>query len=118
MGTILTAAPGQTVTIVFENLNSIGTRQDGYDGLSTSVPTVERIIFPNYSLASGYPQQMTRLDVGLYVFKFTLPISATAVGTYIVDILYEDPDIIGHDAQTLVQVVVTAPFGNYTASTF
>ena len=112
MSFILFHSPGQTVTVVFETLDGYGSRSDGY-----STPIITRVIFPNLSLATGYPQPMTRLDVGLYRFQFGLPSLASSVGTYIVDISYQDPDS-GLPAQTFAQVVVTAPFGQYSVSTF
>jgi hypothetical protein len=93
-------------------LDGYGFRADGY-----SIPVISRIIFPNLSLASGYPKAMTRLDVGLFIFSFTLPTLATSVGTYIVDISYQNTDT-GLPEQTFFQVVVTAPFGMYSITTF
>jgi hypothetical protein len=121
MTTVLNYAPGQQATIVFEVLNYLGERSDGYDGYSGNPgypPSITRIIFPNLSLAAGYPQAMTRLDVGLFIASFTLPINANAVGTYIVDILYYNPDVPNQYEQTFIQIVCTAPFGNYSVSTF
>jgi hypothetical protein len=121
MSWILNAAPGQVVTIVFEQLlnsgPSDGYREDGYfagdtfndgynvidgyadgyaDGFGADgyydLPLVNRIIFPSLSEAVGYPKQMARLDTGLYYFQFTLPTGAAAVGTYIVDIKYVNPN--------------------------
>ena len=112
MSHILNYSPGQQVTLVFETLNSLGARADGYGH-----PSIVRIIFPNLSLASGYPQTMTRLDVGLFNFQFALPVLATAVGSYIVDVTYLDPDS-GNPKSTFFQIVVTAPYGQYSASTF
>lgn len=112
MSYILNYNPGQQVTLVFETLNSLGERSDGY-----GTPLVTRIIFPNLSSASGYPASMTRLDVGLFIFGFTLPTMATAVGSYIADIAYLDPDT-GTPKSTFFQIVVTAPYGQYSASTF
>lgn len=118
MSNILQYSPGQTVTLVFEVLNALGSRSDGYDGYTIGVaPLVSRIIFPNLSLASGYPQNMTRLDVGLFLFHFVLPKLAASVGSYIVDINYLDPDD-GHPRNTFFQVISTAPFGQYSVSTF
>lgn len=112
MSFVLYHNPGQVVTVAFETLNSLGARADGY-----SNPVVTRVIFPNLSLATGYPQTMTKLDTGLFKITFTLPSLASSVGSYIVDITYYDPDS-GLPKQTFVQVVVTAPMGQYTASTF
>jgi hypothetical protein len=108
----LNYAPGQQATIVFQTLNSLGQRADGYQ-----LPTITQIIFPTLQLAANYPAPMTRLDVGLFVSNFTLPVLATAVGTYIVDILYLNPDTSTPE-NDYVQINVQAPFGQYTASTF
>lgn len=142
MSWILNAAPGQVVTIVFEQLLADGYRSDGYfvgdtfnDGYSSKdgyrdgyadgygfdgyydLPLVNRIIFPSLSEAVGYPKQMARLDTGLYYFQFTLPTGSAAVGTYIVDIKYVNP-ITEQWAQTFYQVICTAPFGMYSIGTF
>jgi hypothetical protein len=121
MTTVLNYSPGQQATIVFQTLNALGERSDGYnDGYgmpSGPLPQITRIIFPNLSLAAGYPQYFTRLDVGLFMAQFTLPIGASAVGTYIVDILFNNPDT-GLYENDLVQVLVSAPFGNFSVSTF
>ena len=112
MSYILNYNPGQQATLVFENLDGYGERSDGY-----GVPVIGRIIFPNLSLAAGYPQPMVRLDVGLYIYSFTLPVNASSVGSYIADISYYDPDT-GILKATFFQIVVTAPFGNFSATTY
>ena len=112
VNTVLNYNPGQLVTIIFETINMAGVRSDGYGVL----PSITRIIFPNFAMASGYPQNMTRIDVGLFFFQFTLPIGAYAVGTYIVDILWQQPDT-GDPQQTFIQVNVAAPYGQYSVST-
>ena len=112
MSFILNYAPGQPATLVFETLNSAGIRANG-----PTIPSIARIIFPNLSLAAGYPQNMTQLDTGLYIFQFTLPTGSYAVGSYIADILYYNPDT-GNPQQTFFQVNVSAPFGQYSATTF
>jgi hypothetical protein len=111
MSSILSYSPGQQATIVFETLDGYNQRADGY-----MVPSIARIIFPNLYLAAGYPQNMARIDVGLYAFQFTIPTEASAVGSYIVDILYYDPDT-GEPGSTFFQVIVSAPFGQYSIST-
>lgn len=121
MTTVLNYFPGQQATIVFQVLDGYGERSDGYDGYNSGPgfpPQITRIILPDLTLAGGYPQNMTRLDVGLFIAQFTLPPLASAVGTYIVDILYYDPDLPNQPENDLVQVVCNAPFGNYSASTF
>ena len=104
--------PGQLVTFFQEVLDGYHQRtDDGY------IPVVTRIIVPGFTLATGYPQSMTRLDVGLYYFQFLLPNGAISVGTYFVDIIYMDPDS-GLLVNASRQIVVTAPFGQYGTTTF
>lgn len=129
MSFILNASPGQQVTIVLESLLSDGYRSDGYnasfgpaDGYDFvdgyyQLPIVERIFFPSLMQASGYPQKMARIDEGLYYFQFTLPTGASAVGTYIVDVQYINPST-SVISQIYYQVIVTAPQGQYSISTF
>lgn len=107
---VLQYSPGQLVSSFIETINSQGERADGYE-----LPIVQRIIFPNLSLAANYPAFMQRLDTGLYRSQFTLPMGASAIGSYLIDISYADPDtsII---KQTFIQVIVLAPLGNYSAS--
>ncbi len=138
MSYILTATPGTIVTIVLETLLSDGYRSDGYfigdgydmntgyhgsdaDGYGVdgyyNLPLVQRIFLPSMALAAGYPQQMARIDTGLYYFQFTLPTGASAVGTYIVDVEYVNP-ITENYAEIFYQVIVSAPYGQYSVSTF
>lgn len=107
MPTVLNYTPGQQVTIFQEVKDGYGVRtDDGY------VPVVTRVVFPGFTLATGYPQSMTRLDKGLYYFQFTLPLGAASVGSYLVDITYLNP-VNGFLNTDTYQVVVTAPFGNF-----
>lgn len=107
MPTVLNYTPGQQVTVFQEVKDGYGARtDDGY------VPVVTRVILPGFTLAVGYPQVMSRLDTGLYYFQFTLPTGAVAVGSWLVDISYLNPDNGVINTNTY-QVVVTAPFGNF-----
>src|SRR5271170_4813457 len=106
MTQILYYNPGQQVTIVLETLDINGARADGY-----VAPVVERIILPGLTLACGYPQPMIRIDVGLYYFQFVLPSGAVSIGTYIVDIMYENPAINAITSMAY-QVIVNAVTGN------
>ena len=109
MSQILFQSPGQQVTLVLETL-------DGYQRADSPVlPSIVRVFFPTLTLASGYPQNMVRISTGFYVFTFGLPQGATSVGTYVVDVAWQDPHT-GNPAQTYYQVVVTAPFGNYSVT--
>lgn len=106
MSQILFHSPGQSVTLVLETL-------DGYARAdSATLPSINSILFPNQSMASSYPQNMIQLSTGLYAFYFTLPRGAGSIGSYIVDVSWQDPHT-GGTAQTYFQVVVTAASGNY-----
>ncbi len=84
MLTIQSYFPGQKATIFLEILDpNTGARADGY-----SLPVITRVIFPDLSLGQSFPQDMVRLDVGLYFFQFTIPFTASAVGSYLVDGYY------------------------------
>jgi hypothetical protein len=108
---ILSYFPGQQATVFLETLDADGIRTD-----SSTVPLVTRIIFPGFTLAEGYPMEMTQLDTGLYYTQFTLPTGSTAVGSYLVDVSFTNPanDTI---TQQAYQIVVTAPFGNFGTTT-
>lgn len=112
MGGILNYTPGQTVTFYEEVKDGYNQRTD--DGYT---PVITRVILPGFTLDAGFPQNMTRIDVGLYYFQFQLPSHAAAVGTYFVDIAYLDPDtqLIVNDSR---QIIVSAPFGNFGVSPF
>lgn len=102
--------PGQQVTLLLQVLDSNNQRADGYQA-----PTVDRILSPSFAEASGYPVAMGEIDAGLYYHKFTLPQGASAVGTYIVDVSWPDPDTMLFK-QDVIQIVVTAPYGLYTVT--
>jgi hypothetical protein len=115
---VLSYFPGQTATIFLEVT-------DGYSNVrvdSVSMPIISRILLPDLSLRDGYAQEMTRIDTGLYTFKFTLPTGAASIGSYLVDVLYRSPFTAGGNAGNDIsyaayQVIVNAPFGMYTAIT-
>lgn len=115
MPNVLSYAPGQTVTIIQEVLNLDGYRADGYNFSGSGAlgaPVIARIVFPNFTLATGYPIAMTKLDTGLYSSSFILPTGSTAVGTYIIDIYWYHPSTLKLQ-QSYTQIVVTAPYGLY-----
>jgi hypothetical protein len=95
---------------------------DGYtataDGYSILVlPAVSRLVFPDLTLAEGYPAAMTRLDVGLYYYQFILPIGATAVGSYLIDIAYTNPSAM-YANTSLYQIQCNSPYGIYSVTTY
>jgi lysophospholipase L1-like esterase len=103
MGTdYIFANTGQTVRFVIDTLNADGYRSDGY------VPVVESIIFPDMSLASGYPQAMTNIDRGLYAHGILLPTGADALGAYIASVFWVENNLPKY--QTIV-INAARPFG-------
>lgn len=109
----LSYAPGQTATIFLQTLDANGQRADGYDGYS--LPFIDRLVFPDLTLATGYPANMVQLDVGLYYYQFILPTGASAIGSYLVDVWYPNP-ATSLQNYALYQIVVTAPGGFYGAT--
>jgi hypothetical protein len=111
---VLSYSPGQTATIFLEVT-------DGYSNVrvdSLTMPYIARIFYPDLSLADGYPQNMTRLDIGLYCFKIALPTGASAIGSYLVDVIYRSPFTAGGNtgddvSYAAYQIIVNSPFGNY-----
>lgn len=109
MITVLSYFPGQKVTIFLEVV-------DGYNRVnSITTPKIDGILLPDFSAMIGYPQFMSQIDIGLYVFQFTLPTGAASIGSYLVDASYTYQD--GYSNSQLYQVVVNAPYGNFGAVT-
>jgi len=112
MNNVLSYFPGMRTTIFLETPNSDGYRVDGY-----TPPMIERIFLPNFNEADGYfPQPMTKLDTGLFYFQYVLPIGAAAIGSYLIDVTYLSP-ATNNLTTEIFQLVVTAPFGVYSATT-
>ena len=128
----LFSLPGQLVTIFLETLNSSGQRADGYyDGYFSGyynggynnfddgyiiLPYITRIIFPDLSLANGFPQDMVKLDIGLYYYQFTLPSGATSTGSYFIDVSYLDPasNLIKQQGYQLLCIPIFGQYGSTT----
>jgi hypothetical protein len=122
MSYILSYSPGQTVTVYLETKNSDGYYADGYyGGLSTidgyELPTLHRMILPDLTLDGYYPQPMTKLDTGIYCYRFTLPTGAPSVGTYFVDLAYREPTS-GLEKFLSYLINVSAPYGLYSTTSF
>lgn len=121
MPNFLCFSPGQTVTLFLETKDSDGYRADGYydgypiDGYES--PIINEMILPDFTLDGYYPQPMTKFDTGIYRYSFTLPTGAASVGNYFVSIAYRSPDtnLIQFESY---QVIVNAPFGLYSATSF
>ena len=104
-------SPGQKVTLYLEVTDGYYNRR--FDSLVE--PTISKIIFPDLSLADGFPQSMTKIGTGLYNFQYILPTGAASVGSYFVDGYYSNP-VDGYLSSIGYQVIVTAPYGIYSAS--
>lgn len=107
--------PGELGTIVFETVDGYGVRTDG-----NSLPVISRVILPEFidedgylTLADGYPQDMVKLDTGLFYYRFTVPPGGDSVGTYIFDISYSDPidDILKKIAYNITVQSVSGNIG-------
>ena len=102
-----------TVTIAVQawSISATGGRAN-----SLTTPIVSRIILPDLTLAVGYPKNMIKIDTGLYYFSFVLPVGAISVGSYLVDMSYTNPvnEVI---TNTACQIVVNAPYGNWSMTT-
>lgn len=115
---ILQYSPGQQVTIFLDTKNMDGYYADGYylDGYNIDgyeSPIIFRVILPDMTNSTSFPQAMTKISTGIYYKKFTLPTGASAVGSYWVDVAYREPDtkLLKFIAY---QIVVSAPFGLYS----
>lgn len=108
MLTVLSYFPGNKVTIFLEVV-------DGYGRIdSFTPPKIDGILFPDFSGAPGFPQDMTRLGTGLYYFHFTLPTGAASIGSYLVEASYNYKD--GYVNSQLYQIIVNAPYGNFSTT--
>jgi len=108
MLTVQNYFPGQKATIFLETLDPMTKlRAD-----SPTIPVINRVIFPDLSLALDFPQNMVKLDVGLYYFQFTVPFNAQSVGSYLVDGEYTQP-VTNAVLTFMYQIVVNAPYGQY-----
>ena len=115
---VLSYFPGQTATIFLEVT-------DGYSNVrvdSIDLPSITQVIYPDLSAAENYPQDMTRIGLGLYTFQLTIPSGAVAVGSYLVDVIYRSPFTAGGNSgddinYAAYQIIVNAPFGSYGITT-
>lgn len=110
MITVLSHFPGQRVTLFLEVADGYG-RVDSFN-----TPRIDGILMPDFTAMISYPQNMIRLGVGLYYHQFTLPTGVAAIGSYLVEASYNYQD--GYVNSQLYQIVVTAPFGNFSAISF
>ena len=102
--------PGQKATVVLETVGVDGYRMD-----SPEIPKVAHIWNPALELIDGYAGDMTQVSTGLYVFYYTIPTGASAVGSYLIDVTHLDP-ISSAAQETIYQLIVNAPYGIYSAT--
>jgi hypothetical protein len=107
VATYIFANTGQLVRLVVQTKDGYSTLVDGY------VPVIQSVMFPDLSLAAGYPQSMTRLDLGLYAHGLQLPTGADALGTYIAQVYWEEN---GESRNEVFAINVARPFGISAAS--
>jgi hypothetical protein len=107
---ILNYTPGQKATLFLETVNA-----DGYRTNASEIPFVSRVILPDLTLSLGFPLEMDQLDVGLYTFQFTLPTGASAVGSYLLDVVYINPSS-NNEIIKGYQIICSAPYGNFGVS--
>lgn len=104
MTSYIFANPGQVVRLIVQTTDGYGNRNDGY------IPIVNNIYFPDLSTVVGYPLPMAKLEKGLYISGLQLPIGQTALGTYIVNIYWQDTS--GNSHWEVFSINVARPFGN------
>lgn len=104
--------PGQKATIFLETKDGYQRSDSVLPFNGNATPVVTRVIFPDLSLALGFPQSMVKLDTGLYFFQFTLPLGGSSIGSYLIDVTFNVPGTNYFDTK-VYQFIVTAPFGNY-----
>jgi hypothetical protein len=117
------ANTGQLVRLVIQTLDIDGYRIDGY------IPVVQNIIFPDFSVAVGYPRHMTQVYItgdgyvpgvdgdgyvsGLYIHGLLIPTGITALGTYVANVYWENN---GQPQWDSFAINVARPFGNSSVS--
>lgn len=108
------ANTGQLVRLIVQTLDGYS---DGYEGngnrVDGYVPVVTSVIFPDLSVAVGYPQEMTKLEKGLYAHGIQLPTGADALGTYVASVYWEES---GQAKWETFAINVARPFGNSAVS--
>lgn len=98
---------GQTVTLALQTTDGYGARVDGY------IPQVNEVLSPSLQTAIGYPQNMTKVDTGLYVHQIAIPEGSSGLGTFVVSTSFIDPGT-GNLKRDLFLIHAALPFGNST----
>lgn len=101
---ILYSSPGSTIEILLDLQDGYSHRED-----SLTLPIINQVFDPYLNKLSNFPQNMIRLDVGLYVFSFTISSGQNNIGAFILDLNWTNPN--GFINQTFVQVNSNFPLG-------
>lgn len=105
---ILYYSPGQKATIYLET-------KDGYQRISSpELPILEFLYLPDGTKSKDYPESLTLLEDGIYYINIVLPSGGTSVGSYLADIKYVHPTTL-EIMHELTHIIVTAPYGIYSA---
>ena len=103
------ANPGQSVSLVVQTEGLDGYRMDGY------TPVITSVYFPDRSQAQGFPQDMVRLETGLYVYELVVPTGIMSLGTFIASVFYIQPGT-SRPVWQVFSINVARPFGNSSAT--
>ena len=118
--------PGMKASIFLETKDT-----DGYRVDSSSMPFISQVLafgsadgytaydgyfgVTGYLGTDGYTRDLTQIAVGSYFAQIILPKTASAVGSYFVDVHYTNPANNNLNTQSY-QIVVSAPFGMYSTT--
>ena len=91
--------PGKTVSL------SLLVYDDGDLVDSLTNPAITNIYKPNLTVVDGYPQNMIKIDTGIYIFNYTVPNHPSSIGNFIIDIEYTDvnSNLLNKTYQIIVQ---------------
>ena len=109
MTIVISANPGQTVSLAGQTLDGYGERVDGY------LPQIDYVLNPAGTALAGYPANLTNDATGVWSLGVTIPSGITAVGTYIASISYPNPTSI-YTSYELFLLHIHLPFSTATAS--
>jgi hypothetical protein len=106
---ILNTSPGSTITILLDiSPGGIRTSPD-------FAPMVLWVLAPDHtSVLPNLPAAMTGIDTGLFLYDLTIPTGGAACGSWIANVTYK---ISGVDYFEAYQIVVSAPYANFSVST-
>lgn len=123
MSNTLFYRPGELGTLVIETYSpsTEGLRVDGYQ-----IPYIDKIYLPKnsdgyilstdgYALSiDGYSSSFvfTRLETGLYLYNFKLPIGGSKIGTYLFDVRFWNTNVENEIKKKQITVISQSVSGN------